>query len=551
MQDGFTDFRHLMRLRAQTAWNIVRSLPTHHRVIHTIFGIGAAVVFVLVLVGFAGFLNGARKHDPTLANQLIERVVFMLFLFLFAGGLPFVSGVLLTPGDLSLLAASPLRPPAVVAARLIDATWAASAQFLVIGVPLLLGSGYALGFGLLEWLVYIPLLLLFLMLPALLVALLLLLMARILGIRRVKLAVSITSAILSLLLCLLMVKEFSQRSTVFSTDIAVLTEAARTIPPVPAWIPSSWVADAMIALEAGNYGQVAAGLGLLLLVTGVVFALCVYFGGPLLIGESLLEGDGSGATGQKRGLADIFLSLLPLSPPVRALIAKDARYVARDLVLLSQIGIPLILYFVPYVIGAQLGPTGQGDIFILSLSIVGMILYMECSIFGLSSIGLEGRGFWLILSAPITMPSLIFAKWFSAVGAALTIVLPLYLISCVAYRAEIRYLTIGLPILILNCCALCGLSVGISGLFPRFVYDNPAHRASVSALIWGFFSATAYLLISGVVLGGSLWASYNWPERGTTFFILGGVLFVILAVGASTIPLLTARARLEGYPWEE
>src|SRR5687768_17537051 len=125
MQETLTDFRYLMRLRAQSIWNTVRSLPTRHRVIHTIFGVGALVVFVLVLVGFARFVSTARTSDPTLANLLVERVVFLLFLFLFAGGLPFVSGVLLTPGDLTLLAATPLRPPAVVAARLMDAIWAA------------------------------------------------------------------------------------------------------------------------------------------------------------------------------------------------------------------------------------------------------------------------------------------------------------------------------------------------------------------------------------------------------------------------------------------
>jgi MFS family permease len=93
--------------------------------------------------------------------------------------------------------------------------------------------------------------------------------------------------------------------------------------------------------------------------------------------------------------------------------------------------------------------------------------------------------------------------------------------------------------------------VGISGLFPRFVYENPAHRASLSALIWGFTGATGYLLLSGILLGGGIFAAWQWPERWVVFLSVGIGLFVLLSIAACILPLIAARARLEAYIGEE
>ena len=49
------------------------------------------------------------------------------------------------------------------------------------------------------------------------------------------------------------------------------------------------------------------------------------------------------------------------------------------------------------------------------------------------------------------------------------------------------------------CFALSGVGVGLAGLFPRFIYENPAHRASMWALMLGFVFATAYLIVGGLI----------------------------------------------------
>jgi ABC-2 type transport system permease protein len=548
------DLGLLLRLRLLSYRNSLRFAPPVHRLIGGGLALGATLLFLVILAAFGGFLTATRtQQGPALMRLLIERAAFYLFLFLVAGGIPFVSGVLLTAGDLSLLAGTPVRPAAVVLARLLDSVVVSSAQFVVIGVPLLVASMWALAPGMIGWLAFLALVLLYLILPALLVAALLLALARAVGLRRVRIAVAVASAILSVALCLVTVAEFSQRANQGWSGLTLEAPSPGAIPPTPAWVPSTWFSDALFAIGDGRAGDALLSSLLLLLATFTVGALCVLLGGPVLIGERLLEGEGGGdGTSSGRSTMDRFLALLPLAPPVQAIIAKDLRYVARDLVLLSQIGIPVILYLVPFVIGAQMGREAMAtpDLFFLAAGIVGTITYMETSILGLSSIGLEGRAFWLVLSAPVSAAALVRAKWLGAFGLSLALTVPLFLLSCLLFRVSGLVTGAGVSLLIISCAALCGFGVGLSGLFPRFVYENPAHRASLSALIWGFVGATLYVLFSALFLGGGYFAGEQLPRQAAWFIGVGIGFYIVLSLGICVLPLSVATVRLNNLAWE-
>lgn len=566
MSSAWFELRLLLNLRLRAAWNALRFAPPRHRLVGGVLSLGSLLLFAGIWAGFGALLSATNDASPALFTSLLKRTAFFLFLFLLAGGIPFVSGVLLSPGDLPLLAAAPIRPAVVVGARLLDAIAVSSGQFLIIGVPLLLASASVLHLSAAAWLVFALLLALFLALPALLVAALLLALARTVGVRHLRTAVAIASAALSLAMCLLTVQEVSARAsgsqrflTAAAGQIKVMN-AASSLPampeesPPPAWMPSAWAAQTLLALGAGDTRRAAEGMTLLLLLTLLVTGLCLLLGGPVLVGERLLEqSGGQGRSPTRRALLDTIVALFPLAQSTQALIAKDLRYVARDLVLLSQIGIPVILYLVPFVIAGQLGTQsagGSGDILLLSLGIVGTILYMETSILGLSSVGLEGRSFWIVLAAPVSSAHLVRAKFLFAFLTALAVGAPLFLGSCLFFQAGVRGTLWGLSILVLACAALCGLGVGISGLFPRFLYDNPAHRASLAALVWGFVGATLYVVLASASLGGGLFAASLWPERSAAFIGGGAAFFVLLSLSATFIPLLAARARLTGYSWE-
>ncbi len=552
------DLRLLLRVRKQALCNSARfSSPTARRVGLGLF-VGALGLFVCVFWAFASLLRAAHGQSPEAQAALIEQTHLWVFLFLLAGGVPFVSGVLLAPSDEALLLANaPSSPAALVAARLIDAVVVASSQFVVLGVPLLFACAWALHIPFWAGPIVLFLVVLEITVPALLVALLLLGFARAFGVRRVKGAVAMANALLAVALCLLSVQAISRQSS-HGISVATVAASARAAaqaqqPTVEALLPSAWAARSLFALANADGAEAAKNLTLLTATCAALIAACIVLGRRVLVGDLLLSD--TNARSGKNGWETLIERLPFVSPPLRGLLAKDARYVSRDLVLWSQIGTPLILFFVPFIIGAQISSgTSSGsstsDLLLLCAGVTLTIAYMETSILGLSALGLEGRGFWLVLSAPVSPGLLLRAKWTGAFVASLVFCVPLWIIAGLVYAAGLPLLVIGTAVLVVACAALCGLAVGISGIFPRFVYDNPAHRASVSALVWGFVFASGYVLFGGAFLGLSWFGAAQWPEQRTTFWAIGVACFVVLSLAALFVPLLLARKRLEILAWE-
>jgi hypothetical protein len=235
---------------------------------------------------------------------------------------------------------------------------------------------------------------------------------------------------------------------------------------------------------------------------------------------------------------------------VRGVVLKDFRYIARDLTLLAQLGVPLILYGVPFVLAPQASQAGVGRSELLGLAAfsVGVIAYMMCSILGLSSIGLEGRAFWLLKAAPLRARQLIAAKWWMAFLPTTLLTLALCLSACLVFGAEPWVLLLSLSAIPLGCGTLCGIEVGLSGIFPRFLFDNPAHRASVAALGWGFFLATAYALTALVPLVALVFGVMNGP---LWLAPVSGTVFIAFSLACGYLPLRLAARHLESYPWEQ
>ena len=186
----------------------------------------------------------------------------------------------------------------------------------------------------------------------------------------------------------------------------------------------------------------------------------------------------------------------------------------------------------------------------LTLTMLGLIVYMVTSIVGLSSVGLEGRGFWLVLASPISRLRFLRAKWLGAFTISAGIVTAL---TAVAWRAFALHTGVAAGAwagFLVACAALCGLGVGLSGVFPRFVYENPAHRASVSALVLGFVLATGYILLCGLGAVGLYAAISRDLLSLRTGISIGIVSFLIVSGLTGFVPVLIAEQRLQSYDWE-
>ncbi len=584
---GWTLFGVLVRARGRMLFNAVRTSGARQRWV-----IGGLAVFGLLFVGVVGALSAALVKlaqanvplggglTPT-ASALAGRAYEYLFFFLLAGSVPFVAATLFQGDDLPLLLTTPTDVRAVVGAKLLDAAAVNAAQSAALGLPVLIGIGWASGLSAGGWLWLGVATVLLLAIPPLATALLLLGAAHTLGMRRVRVAVTLVSVGLGLAITCLAVVGASRAAQSGGLDASRLQAALRgtALTPRPSLsistpgegysgqahgpharvafadlLPSAWAAKMLQDTAGGRALSLGgwAGLAALLTAAAVLVGVCLPLGARVLASDAFLEPLDSGRV-QASTHGERARWTRGVASPVWGLLAKDARYLQRDLILLGQIGTAGLLFLVPLLLRAAQGQSAGADSDLyggLALGMLGLILYMVTSIVSLTSVGLEGRGAWLVLAAPIARGAFVRAKWLGSFGLCASIVGVLTLIAWPLFGLSAMQVGAALGCLGPACFALSGLGVGLAGLFPRFVYENPAHRASVWALLLGFVLATAYLMLCGVIGAAATLLPAQGLIGARAAEMLGISLFVLLSLATGLVPIALAARRLRDYEWE-
>jgi ABC-2 type transport system permease protein len=544
-------FLLLMQTRLRSVRNQILDTLRRHPLLAVGLGLLSTGFFVGVYSFFSVFFGIAEKLNAL--QETIYQVFYFLFLFLLAGAVPFVASTLLHSADYSLLFAAPVPPRSVIAAKLLDSTVANSLQFAILGVPAMAACAVAVGLPLWGWLLVPPLIALFALLPALITSLGLLLALAAFGMRRLRAAITFINAITGAVVCITIVSEIGHQGLGQAGIGSLLTHTDRLIATSPTahCMPSAWFAAILLAMARGDTGVFFMAAARILLVIGLLYGLCMLLGARLLSAAHVAEENEDAPRDTRNSKGTVNAWHLLFASPIAATIHKDLKYVRRDSVLLSQLAMPLILFIVPFLLSLQ-SPSLRDIMFPFASVMVGVILFMQTSILSLSSIGLENRSFWVTLVSPVSGKTLLLAKFVmsslvsAGVGVALTF------LSGALFNATLQTLLIQSGLVILSAAALCGMGVGISAIFPRFVYENPAHRVSAWALILGFFASIAYLLATGILFGLAWLLVLNGALGLAPTVIFGSsvALYIALTLFAIYLPLNLGAHRIEAYQWE-
>lgn len=539
-------------------WNTARASAPRHRLLATGLGLFGLLLFAGLYLTFRGALALAPSGPP--AAGLVRQIFFLLFLFLLAGAVPFVASTLLHSADYALLGAAPVSPRVVVAAKLLDATVTNAMQFLVIGLPAILAAGSALLLPAPAWAALPPLVLLFVLLPSLLTALLLMVALSALGMRRVRAAIAAVNGVMALTVCLTIVAQTSELGLVGGlaamhghAPLAMGGRPPLTSGTTASLSPSAWFADVLVALAGPSPTGAAAPAAAILLTVAGLLAACLALGDRLLHAAALAEeGTGRAVMGARWPAAGTGL-LAPLAAPIAGLIRKDVRYILRDGVLMGQLAMPLILFCVPFLLGVQ-SPYRRalvvGELYPFAAMMVATILFMQSSILALSMLGLESRAFWLVLISPNGGAAVLWSKWLAASAVSSGAAIALTTAAAFAFRGDALQAAAHAAILALASAGLCGIGVGVSAALPRFVYENPAHRVSVWALILGFCGSVLYVGLGGGVLGAAALAATRAPEQATAIWAVGAALFTLLTAVVAVMPMVLGAGRISRYQWQ-
>ncbi len=328
------------------------------------------------------------------------------------------------------------------------------------------------------------------------------------------------------------------------------------------FLPSSWASNFIWNSARGDFNN-----GILFL-TGLAIVMILLAHG--LATKAYLEGWVRGLESSRVRLdptkrrASPFEKLLGRFGASGHLIVKDVRLLFRDATQWSQLLILVALGGV-YVVSVRAVPgldsvsPEQARLYknalgFLTIAFQGFVIAGVGVRMAFPSISLEGQGYWLLRTSPLSARQIVVAKFWGALPA--TLLLALCLGWFAARSLELTPIITAMSVLVAVSSAfvMTGLGVGIGAAVPRFKFDNPAEVAvsaggliymGMAVLFGGVLTLIAarptFVSLSDVRYGTGL--EYFSSSEG--ILVLG--LILLLSILGTILPMWFGWTRLDRH----
>ncbi len=536
--------------------------------------IGVFLVGYLAL-SFSLFFGGLRfiGRFPGLGGLLVERLLFLLFAFLF--GLLLISNLVIAYTNLfrnretAFLLTLPVPRQTVFQWKLIESTLVASWAFVFLIAPLLAAYGLV---NRVDWHFYpmvVVLVGLFIVLPGVAGCWLALQIARFLDRRAFQL---LLLGALAVVVGLLVFKFRPQPVTDEALETRVLSVIDRLLDNTRfaqfPLLPSYW-----LSASVQNWSEGA--IRTALFFAAVLLSYVLFFGliAATRLGEafyeasSIVQGRGSMFSrwswfqrlqGRRQRVQQLSVLLRPrdwldallawrgwLAPDVRALVAKDLRMFWRDT---TQWGQALMLFglLTVYIINLrhftrQLdSPFWISLVSYLNLGACALNLATLTTRFVFPQFSLDGKRVWVVGLAPIGLVRVVRLKFWLASLATLTVTLGLILLSCSMLGLDAAHSIFFAAAMVVMTFTLNAIATGLGALYPNFKETNPAKI--VSGFGGTFCLVLSFLYIVGSVVLLAVASPWGWrPDSFDEFApakaAFSWTLFVLCSVLVGWLPL--------------
>tara|TARA_B110000014_G_scaffold248342_1_gene222641 strand:+ start:2454 stop:4181 length:1728 start_codon:yes stop_codon:yes gene_type:complete len=536
-------WRLLAGVNRTQSWRRLKSAVAHSRLHAFLMGL---FVLSYALLAYALFHKALQftSSFPGLGPVLIERMMFLLFAFLFL--LLLLSNVIINFTNLfrnretHFLLSLPVPHQVVYRWKIFESGILASWAFLFLIAPLVAAYGTTYNAPWHFYLVTPLFVALFVVLPAILGSWAAIGLARWLD----RLAFQV-AAVLAVIVLIVFVSSWLQPATV--TDEMLETRVldvvdrllSRTRFSLFPFLPSYWVSSGITQwVEGALMGTFFFGLVLLSHTLFFGYLASTRTGGFFYGALSAVNSRGGGATAlwkfwrRKPPLGQAVFSPKPLdrlakllwwgSADTRSLIVKDIRTFWRDA---TQWGQSLILLglLIAYIVNLRhFSHRLTSDFWIdltsyLNLGACALNLATLTTRFVFPQISLEGKRIWIIGMAPLGMRRTLMAKFLFSTAVSMSVTMALVGASCAMLSIPLERilyftLTVGVMAFTLN-----ALAVGLGAVYPNFREDNP------SKIVSGF-GGTLCLVLSFLYIIGMLSlmaATSRWAFGGSSAVIFG------------------------------
>src|SRR6185503_8379536 len=562
----------LLRVNTLTLWRRLSSIREQSRLL-------TAVIFLFlagyIVLAFWLFFSGLRfiARFPGLGAELTERLMFLLFAFLFV--LLLLSNLVICYTNLfrnretSYLLTMPVSTDTVFQWKLVESTLLASWAFLFLIAPLLAAYGLTRGVPWHFYLVTVLLVGLFIVLPAVAGSFCAVNLARYMD-RRLFQVLAVTALVLLLAGAAWWFRpEPTPDGETETRVLAVLDKTLhRTRFAQFALLPSYWLSKSVLQWAEG--AVVAAGFFVLVLLSHVAFFGTLAFtrmGNLFYDAASTVQGRGSLFARWKwfraRGQPSPALEYRPgwlerllenytwLGPDVRALMVKDTRTFWRDTTQWAQslmlFGLLAVYIFNLRHFSQQLqNPFWTHLVSFLNLGACSLNLATLTTRFVYPQFSLEGKRLWIVGMAPLGLVNVVKTKYWLANATSLVVTLGLITLSCYMLDMTLgRTLYFAAAVTVMT-MTLTGLAVGLGALYPNFKEENPSKIASGFGGTFCLVLSFLYILGSVVLLAlATPWTRPEAASFGRTFACLGS--FAALSISIGWVPLRLGLRRVKSF----
>ena len=487
LADSFLLTRHLLRIRmlaARRDWS--------NRKLYLLAGTAS---LMLVLMIFFGTYVGTRVLTAAHATGLLTTIpawAFLVYLFtdIFIAFGQALNDLYLSR-DTPLLLSIPIRLPSIVTAKFVLGVAQNEVYVAIFLLPFVLGYLAGVGASPASFILALAGLALF---PATLYAVLVVVTIAVLRYVSARFAKEALWLIGASVPTVFWIASFASVATI-KGDVTSLH-----LPAPPAWLPSTWLGNAVSSLASGSFGPALQWLALLAAVTliGCPIALAI-------VSRAYARGlDPSvRAKNVAVGLAPTVRAKLgseAAHPPILSLILKDALTFARS----PQLWFNHIaaLGFVVYLL---VGHSVQSPLLPLTTQLamiqIGFVAVLDALNPGMTALSIEHGGVWLLKAVPLRPRDVLVAKAVVAYGQTAAISLLAAVVLSVGYHFS--YIRGGAVVIfaLLIAAAAVGCGISFDTAYPCFDWENPNHINRGVRLVLPFLKGLGILALCGIVLG--------------------------------------------------
>jgi ABC-2 type transport system permease protein len=552
----------LLRVHALQSWRKLKALRDQSRLLTGLIGLFIAGYLV---ISFELFSWGLRfiASFPGLGTVLTERLMYLLFAFLFA--LLLLSNLVISytnffrNREAAFLLTQPVPWETIFRWKFIESTLLASWAFLFLIAPLLAAFGLTRHVPWHFYVVTTALTGMFIVLPGVIGAWCAIALARYMDRRSFQILLVAGSVVLLILAAFWWQAQAATDDVLETRVLEVLDQLlAHTRFAMFPLLPSYWLSTGVLQWADGAVSS-AAFFVLVLLSNTLFFGMLTFtrVGALFFDTASAVQSRAGGRWTQPLGgarkgcpapgLAEKFINLFGfIRPDTRAVIVKDSRMFWRDT---TQWGQSVMLFGLlgVYIINLrhftqQLNnPFWINLVAYLNLSACSLNLATLTTRFVYPQFSLEGRRLWIIGMAPLGLKRVVKVKYWLATIAALTVTITLITLSCHLLKMSWDQVAFFAAIVTVMTFSLTGLAVGLGVLYPNMKDSNPSKIVSgfggTLCLVLSFLYILASVLLLGLGTAG-FHAHVSW--------IVGSILiFSVMSLAIGWLPMALGLRQLE------